>query len=98
MSASPGHIWVDDRIARRVSTRFDIEHVGQNASRGFLQSTSYLLKGHKREAELLYQGELIGREQELTQLENFAEPLWKGDFAGFLLVSARRASGREAGA
>ena len=50
------------------------------------EQTVNLLKGARREAELNYQGELIGREQELRQLENFAGPLWAGEFAGFLLV------------
>ena len=87
MSASPGEAWVDDRIARRVSTRFDIEYIGTQRFKGFsTEQTVNLLKGVKREAELIYQGELIGREQELSQLEKFAEPLWVGEFAGFLLV------------
>ena len=87
MSAPPGQVWVDDRIARRVSTRFDIEYIGMQRFKGFsTEQTVNLLKGHKREAELIYQGELVGREQELRQLENFAEPLWMGEFAGFLLV------------
>ncbi|MDQ3006374.1 MAG: tetratricopeptide repeat protein, partial [Chloroflexota bacterium] len=87
MSASPGEAWVDDRIARRVSTRFDIEYIGTQRFKGFsTEQTVNLLKGARREAELIYQGELIGREQELSQLEKFAEPLWVGEFAGFLLV------------
>ncbi|HVF26556.1 MAG TPA: AAA family ATPase, partial [Anaerolineales bacterium] len=87
MSAPPGQIWVDDRIARRLSTRFDIEYIGTQRFKGFsTEQTVNLLKGHKREPELIYQGELIGREQEIRQLENFAGPLWAGKFAGFLLV------------
>ena len=87
MSAPPGQIWVDDRIARRISTRFEIEYIGTQRFKGFsTEQTVNLLKGAKREAELIYQGELIGRERELRQLENFAEPLWVGEFAGFLLV------------
>ena len=87
MSASPGQVWVDDRVARRVSTRFDIEYIGMQRFKGFsTEQTVNLLRGHKREGELVYQGELIGREQELIQLENFAETLWEGGFAGFMLV------------
>ncbi|MCI0554653.1 MAG: tetratricopeptide repeat protein, partial [Anaerolineae bacterium] len=53
-----------------------------------------LLKGYKREAELIYQGELIGREKELALLENFAEPLWSGNFAGMLLVLGEAGMGK----
>ncbi|MCI0556587.1 MAG: adenylate/guanylate cyclase domain-containing protein, partial [Anaerolineae bacterium] len=62
MSASPGQVWVDDRIARRVSSRFDVEDVGAQRFKGFSSEQRVnLLKGYKREAELIYQGELIGR-------------------------------------
>ena len=87
MSASPDQIWVDDRIARRVSSRFDIEYVGAQRFKGFsAEQVVNLLKGHKQEAKLIYQGELIGREKELADLETFVESLWRGEFAGLLLV------------
>jgi len=87
MSAPPGQIWVDDRIARRVSSRFDIEYIGDQQFKGFsAEQRVNLLRGHKQAMELIFQGELIGREKELTQLETFVEPLWEGGFAGLLLV------------
>ena len=35
MSAPPGEVWVDDRIAGRMSTRFDIEYIGMQRFKGF---------------------------------------------------------------
>ena len=87
MSAPQGHVWIDDRIARRVSTRFDIEFLGEQKFKGFsAEQRVNLLKGPKREVESTFLGELIGRENELTLLHTFAEPLWEGNFAGVLLV------------
>ena len=95
MSASSGQVWVDDRIARRVSTRFDVEFVGAQQFKGFsAEQRVNLLKGHKREAELIYQVELIGREKELALLEKFAEPMWNGKFAGMLLVFGEAGMGK----
>jgi class 3 adenylate cyclase/tetratricopeptide (TPR) repeat protein len=95
MSASQGQVWVDDRIARRVSSRFDVEFVGAQRFKGFSAEQSVnLLKGQKREAELIYQSELIGRENDLALLENFAEPLWNGNFAGMLLVVGEAGMGK----
>ncbi len=95
MSAPPGAIWVDDRIARRVSTRFDIEYVGDQRFKGFSADQRVnLLRGRKRQMETIYQGELIGREKELTVLEEFAEPLRRGEFAGLLLVTGDAGIGK----
>lgn len=95
MSAPPGQIWIDDRIARRVSTRFDIEYVGEQRFKGFsAEQRVNVLRGQKREVESTYQGELIGREKELTLLETFVEPLWQGNVAGMLLVVGEAGMGK----
>ena len=87
MTAPPHQVWVDDRIARRVSKRFDISFLGAQHFKGFSAEQGVnLLNARKLEAELNYQGELIGRERELTELINFVEPIWRGKFAGLILV------------
>jgi class 3 adenylate cyclase/tetratricopeptide (TPR) repeat protein len=87
MSAPLGEIWVDDRIARRMSSRFTIEYVGDQRFKGFstLQRVNRL-KSYNLQAEPAYPGEMIGREREMAHLEKFVVPIWKGDFAGTLLV------------
>lgn len=87
MSASDGQIWVDDRIAHRVSHRFAIEHIGEQRFKGFSAEQGVnRLKSYRLNAEAMYAGEMIGREAEMVQLEKFVEPLWKGDFAGVFLI------------
>lgn len=95
MAAKPGEIWVDDRIARRVSRRFELDFVGQQNFKGFASEQKvYLLRGYTQTLEPLYQGEVVGREEELAQIARFTEPLWQGRFAGLLLLSGEAGIGK----
>ena len=95
MGAELGEVWVDDRIARRVARRFEFEFIGSQRFKGFAERQKvHLLRGYKLAAEVVYQGELVGREQELAQLARFAEPLWQHRFAGLMLVSGDAGIGK----
>ena len=94
-SAPVGEIWVDDRIARRVSNWFEIEFLNSQSFKGFAAPQKvHLLHRHKPTAEPTYQGELVGREQEFAELAHFLEPLWENNFAGLLLVSGDAGIGK----
>ncbi|MGE5464812.1 MAG: AAA family ATPase, partial [Syntrophothermus sp.] len=87
VSAPLGEIWVDDRIARRVSNRYTLEFIGEQRFKGFSAfQRVHRLKNYNRDVDAVYLGEMIGRESELARLDKFVEPLWKGDFAGVLLI------------
>jgi predicted ATPase/class 3 adenylate cyclase len=95
MAAKPGETWVDDRIARRVARRFELDYVGSQVFKGFAsQQKVYLLRGYTQVLEPQYQGELVGRKEELAQLASFTEPLWQGKFAGLLLISGEAGIGK----
>jgi class 3 adenylate cyclase/predicted ATPase len=95
MTAPPGEIWVDDRIARRVARRFELDFVGSQNFKGFSSPQNvYLLRGYTQTLEPAYQGELVGRAEELAQLAGFTEPLWQDRFAGFLLLSGEAGIGK----
>jgi len=95
MAAPEGEVWVDDRIARRVSKRFEIEFVGRQSFKGFAADQKvHRLRGYKQSMEPIYPGELVGREEELAQLVHFIEPLWENKFAGLLLVSGDAGTGK----
>ena len=87
MGAPMGEIWVDDRIARRVSNRFVMEFIGEQRFKGFsAYQRVHRLKSYNRDREVIYMGEMIGRDRELARLDKFVEPLWKHEFAGVLLI------------
>jgi predicted ATPase/class 3 adenylate cyclase len=95
MSAPVGEVWVDERIARRVSNWFEIEFLNSQSFKGFAaQQKVHVLYRHKPTAEPSYQGELVGRELEFAQLAGFLEPLWQNKFAGLLLVSGDAGIGK----
>ncbi|HKJ37635.1 MAG TPA: AAA family ATPase, partial [Anaerolineales bacterium] len=95
MSAPTGEIWVDDRIAQRVSQRFALDHVGSQRFKGFAaEQKVHVLRYKKTEAEVVYQGEMVGRKDELNRMKEFVEPLWKGKFAGVLTVSGEAGIGK----
>lgn len=95
MTAKPGEIWVDDRIAKRVSRRFELDYVGSQTFKGFASEQKvYLLRGYTPVFEPQYQGELVGRTEELAQLASFTTPLWQGKFAGLLLISGEAGIGK----
>lgn len=95
MSASAGQIWVDERVARRVSQQFDVEHLGAQSFKGFAEEQKvYQLRGHKSDFDVIYQGEMVGREEELRQLEEFVTPLWDGKYAGILSVTGDAGIGK----
>lgn len=95
MTARPGEIWVDDRIARRVARSFELDFVGSQSFKGFASEQKvYLLRGYAQTLEPLYRGELVGRKEELAQLAAFTEPLWQDRFAGLLLLSGEAGIGK----
>ena len=95
MSAPDGEIWVDDRIAQRVSQRFAMDYVGSQKFKGFAaEQKVYVLRYRKLESDVIYQGEMVGRETELKRMEEFVEPLWHGNFAGVLFVTGEAGIGK----
>ena len=95
MSAPDGEIWIDDRIAQRVSQRFAMDYVGSQKFKGFAaEQKVYVLRYRKLESDVIYQGEMVGRETELKRMEEFVEPLWHGNFAGVLFVTGEAGIGK----
>ncbi len=79
---------MDDRIraaGMRIDSSWSLSV--SSASRGSLpHQRVHRLKSYNREMEVIYMGEMIGRERELARLDKFVEPLWKHEFAGVLLI------------
>jgi class 3 adenylate cyclase/predicted ATPase len=95
MSAKAGQIWVDDRIARRVSAWFDIEFVGTQKFKGFSsEQRVHRLNARKPKVDSIYQGEMVGREDELARCLQFVEPLRRWQFAGVLLLLGEAGTGK----
>lgn len=85
--AQRGEIWLDGAAASRAKGKYEIEHLGERAFKGFdaLQPV-YILYERKEAVEASFGGALVGRESELNRLAAFVEPLWEGKFAGAQLI------------
>ncbi|HSG44725.1 MAG TPA: tetratricopeptide repeat protein [Anaerolineales bacterium] len=95
MTAPEGEIWVDDRVAQRVSQRFSMDYVGSQKFKGFAaEQKVHVLRYRKMESDVIYLGEMVGRETELKRMEEFVEPLWRGEFGGVLTVSGEAGIGK----
>jgi predicted ATPase/class 3 adenylate cyclase len=87
MSASNGQVRLDERVAQRIQSHFEIEFIGEQVFKGFAQPQKVSALGvRKPETEVIFGGEMLGRETELEQLAAFVQPLWAGDFAGTAII------------
>ena len=83
MGASQGEVWLDERIVSRIAKRFNLDYVGEQNFKGFAQKQKvYVLRGRKSEAETFFQGDMVGRENELQKLADLVAPIWEGKYAG----------------
>jgi predicted ATPase/class 3 adenylate cyclase len=95
MTAPVGEIWVDNRVAQRVSQRFAMDYVGSQRFKGFAaEQKVHVLRYRKLESDVIYQGKMVGREEELRRMQEFVEPLWRSEFAGVLTVSGDAGIGK----
>jgi predicted ATPase/class 3 adenylate cyclase len=87
MNSEPGQVWVDERVAQRANRRFAFEFISEQRFKGFAQKQKvYLLKGRKPQVEVLYEGDLVGRQAELAALDALIAPLRQGKAAAPLLI------------
>jgi tetratricopeptide (TPR) repeat protein len=93
--AQPGEFLVDEEIARRADTFFDIQYLDEYSFKGFEHKhKTFVLFGRKEDAQTIYQGALVGREKEMGILAAFIEPLRTGEFAGGMVVRGEAGIGK----
>lgn len=86
-AAQRGEIWVDEEIAKRANTRFEIEPVGEYSFKGFaLEQKVYLLEERKEIAEPIFKTKMVGRQAELKVLADFISPLSRNEYCGALII------------
>ena len=94
MNAPEGSIWIDERVARRVKNRFELEHLGAQTFKGFAVDQNVYLLARRKQQEVLYPGDFVGREYELPRLIDFFQPLWDGKFTGVMAVCGEAGVGK----
>ncbi|MBN1619949.1 tetratricopeptide repeat protein [candidate division WOR-3 bacterium] len=94
MNAAPwGKIYVDDKIARSENFRF--EWVGEHSFKGKKFKTStYTLIGAVNVAREPFSGEMIGREEEKSQLMDIIKRIGTEESAGAVLIEGEPGVGK----
>lgn len=86
-AAQRGEIWVDEEIARKAGDKFEILPDGEYSFKGFAQKQPvYLLEERKETIETFYQTDLVGRQDEINQLNEFIAPLTENKYCGGLII------------
>lgn len=94
-SAPAGEIWVDEFVARRARANFDFEYVEARDFKGFSQPQKvFTFLGRKPAREIEYTGQMVGRESEIHQLDEFVQSIYGGRFAGLMLVFGEPGMGK----
>ncbi len=93
--AVQGEFWMDDEIARLAEKHFSLRALGDFYFKGFKHSLkTFVLIGRKNVVETVYQGQLVGRMNELEALAAFTEPLKHGQFAGVMVLKGEAGIGK----
>jgi len=94
-AAGTNEIWMDEEIARRAGTHFDIKYLDEFYFKGFARKQkTFKLVGRRELSEKIYQGEIIGRHAEMEILSSFLEPLQEGQFAGAMVIQGDAGIGK----
>ncbi len=95
MAAAYGEIWLDEATASQAAGYATVDH-GSHRFKGFAATQKiHLLTGRGQvETDRFYSGRLIGRERELSCLEQALHPLDRGRFGGLVTVIGEAGMGK----
>jgi len=95
MRAEQNDVWLDERIMKRIQKRFNFEFADELTFKGFARPQKvYILRGRKSDADIFFQGIMVGREKEFQQLTDFVAPLWSGKYAGLMGILGEAGMGK----
>ena len=100
MIAAPwGGLWADERIASRAKERFVFEYVDHLAFKGFSEKQAvYNLIERRPLGESFFEGQMVGRQAELAELNTFVQPIFASEderrYAGLLAVIGEAGLGK----
>ena len=88
MVAAPwGTLWLDEEVSKRAAPLFQLSFEGHFKFKGFADKLPvHRLMRRKQAIEILYRGQMVGRQQELAQLIAFLDPIFDQRFTGLMLI------------
>lgn len=96
VSADWDDIWLDEETARLVAAQFRLTEVGKRPFKGYAQPLPvYRLGGHQAAVvAAFYQGQLVGRQDEMALLQTAVSPIFNGRAAGIAIVQGEAGLGK----
>lgn len=90
------HLWLDNEVAQRARSQFQVDFVGERTFKGFAAAQPvYVLSGRREDTpQPFYQSAFLGREAEMAQLERATRPLWDGRSAGIVTIVGEAGMGK----
>lgn len=96
MKADWGKIWVNESVNLRLTPKYWLGALGEFPVKGKQRNVSIYQLFHKKEAsqDAYYNGEFIGRKDELNQLVEWTMPIFNGRFGGIVYVHGETGTGK----
>ncbi len=91
-----GEIWLDEETARSAGGEFECARHGAFQLKGFAKTSVVfrLLGWRELRTDSFYQGEMVGRQRALGQLQAALVPLASGKFAGVIFITGEAGIGK----
>lgn len=96
IQADWGDIWIDQPTARKISPDYDVGFVGRFDFKGFKEKLPvFCLQGISEHAEsTAFKGQMIGRDNELEELQRFIQPIFRRELAGLSVLYGESGIGK----
>jgi len=87
MKAKFEEIYIDKDIYRKINQKYEIKILKKMKFKGFKNKLEvYALKNKIKAEKSFFNNQLVGREKELQQLQEFVNPIFENKFAGIVYV------------
>ncbi len=95
MKADWGKVWISSHIANKIKGSFEYEDIGKHNFKGKSEPIQvFALIKEKKQISGLFEGEIVGRDDELDKLTQISQPLTKGKFCGLVYIYGDAGTGK----
>ena len=96
MKAEWNEFWISENIVKKVNRIYEFKKAGDFEFKGKTGEIPVyeLIKKKESIEETFFEDEIVGREEELKQLDNYIRPIYKNKFAGIIYVYGEAGIGK----
>ncbi len=95
MKADWGKVWISSQLAHKIKSSFEYKDIGKHSFKGKSEPIQvYELRKEKKQISGIFEGEIVGRDDELDKLMTISEPLTKSKFCGLIYIYGDAGTGK----